>query len=235
MYNISDLVVAISSFFVIYNSYLIVDKIIPRRYKKVLYNNSIFFIDFCIFICDNNPLCLEFNDKIVEEVVKVEVEELAVVTKKIETKYEDKYLEKFKAFRNEFCFNLEEMDEEQKEYERIKQQIEKTKSDIILEIQGKLFKINEIQENGNITNDTDKHYTENINNIGKSQLIEYFDLQEDDDIDFEELEKIDEDNSIIHINVHVINCDEKLAVAADDIKDMKKDSSKFSKTLSELV
>ena len=187
MYNISDLIVTISSFFIIYNSYLIVDKIIPGTYKKVLYNNSIFFIDFCIFICDHNPLCLEFYDKIVEEVVKVEVEELAVVTKKIETKYEDKYLEKFKAFRNEFCFNLEEMDEEQKEYERIKQQTEKSKSDIILEIQGKLFKIKEIEENGNITNDTDKHYTENINNFGKSQLIEYFDLQEDDDDDFEEL------------------------------------------------
>ena len=187
MYNISDLVVAISSFFVIYNSYLIVDKIIPRRYKKVLYDNSIFLIDFYIFICDNNPLCLEFNDKIVEEVVEVEVEELAVVTKKIETKFEDKYLEKFKAFPNEFCFSLEEMDEEQNEYERIKSLTEKSKSDIILEIQGKLFKIKEIEENGNITNDTDKHYTENINNFGKSQLIEYFDLQEDDDDDFEEL------------------------------------------------
>ena len=79
------------------------------------------------------------------------------------------------------------MDEEQNEYERIKSLTEKSKSDIILEIQGKLFKINEIQENGNITNDTDKHYTENINNFGKSQLIEYFDLQEDDDDDFEEL------------------------------------------------
>ena len=188
MYNISDLIVTISSFFIIYNSYLIVDKIIPGTYKKVLYNNSIFFIDFCIFICDHNPLCLEFYDKIVEEVVEVEVDELAVVTKKIETKFEDKYLEKFKAFPNEFCFSLEEMDEEQNEYERIKSLTEKSKSDIILEIQGKLFKIKEIEENGNITNDTDKHYTENINNFGKSQLIEYFDLQEDDDdIDFEEL------------------------------------------------
>ena len=187
MYNISDLIVTISSFFIIYNSYLIVDKIIPGTYKKVLYNNSIFFIDFCIFICDHNPLCLEFYDKIVEEVVEVEVDELAVVTKKIETKFEDKYLEKFKAFPNEFCFSLEEMDEEQNEYERIKSLTEKSKSDIILEIQGKLFKIKEIEENGNITNDTDKHYTENINNFGKSQLIEYFDLQEDDDDDFEEL------------------------------------------------
>lgn len=59
--------------------------------------------------------------------------------------------------------------------------------------------------------------------------------EKENDVDFEELEKIDEDNSIVHINVHMINCDEKLAVAADDIKEMKKDSSKFSKTLSELV
>jgi len=33
----------------------------------------------------------------------------------------------------------------------------------------------------------------------------------------------------------VIDCDEKLAVAAEDIKEMKTDSCKFSKTISELV
>jgi len=61
--------------------------------------------------------------------------------------------------------------------------------------------------------------------------------EKENDLDFEELEQLDEDNStIIHNNtMNVINYDEKLAVAADDIKEMKKDSSKFSKTLSELV
>ena len=61
--------------------------------------------------------------------------------------------------------------------------------------------------------------------------------EKENDMDFEELEQLDEDNSTVIYNntVNVINCDEKLAVAADDIKEMKKDSSKFSKTLSELV
>ena len=62
--------------------------------------------------------------------------------------------------------------------------------------------------------------------------------EKENDLDFEELEKIDEDNNnnvVQHHNTHVINYDEKLSVAADDIKEMKKDSSKFSKTLSELV
>ena len=53
-------------------------------------------------------------------------------------------------------------------------------------------------------------------------------------MDFEELNKLDDDNNVIYSS-NVSNCDEKLAVAADDIKVMKKDSSKFSKTLSELV
>jgi len=191
MYNISDLIVTISSFFIIYNSYLIVDKIIPRIYKKVLYDNSIFLIDFYIFICENNPLCLDvYEIQVVDEAEKKD--ELGVVTKKKELKFEDKYLEKFKTFPNEFCFSLEEMDEEQKEYERIKALTEKSKSEIILEIQDKLFKIKEIEENGNITNDTDKHYTENINNFGIKKMLNFCNLQEDyeddpDDIDFEEL------------------------------------------------
>ena len=53
-------------------------------------------------------------------------------------------------------------------------------------------------------------------------------------MDFEELNKLDDENNVIYSS-NVSNCDEKLAVAADDIKVMKKDSSKFSKTLSELV
>ena len=43
-----------------------------------------------------------------------------------------------------------------------------------------------------------------------------------------ELEKIEEDDAKKY-------SDDKLVVAADDIKDMKKDSGKFSKTISELV
>ena len=68
----------------------------------------------------------------------------------------------------------------------------------------------------------------------KEQIIQ---KEKENELDFEELEQLDEDNNNVvhHHHTHVINYDEKLAVAADDIKEMKKDSSKFSKTLSELV
>ena len=59
----------------------------------------------------------------------------------------------------------------------------------------------------------------------KSQI-----LQNENDIKIfmNELEKIEEDDAKKY-------SDDKLVVAADDIKDMKKDSGKFSKTISELV
>jgi len=53
--------------------------------------------------------------------------------------------------------------------------------------------------------------------------------------DFEELEKLQSDESEIIENPFIFDCDEQLTVAAEDIKEMKTDSCKFSKTISELV
>ena len=101
-------------------------------------------------------------------------------------------MEKFKYFSNEFYFNELELEEEQKEYERVKIETEKKRFDSISQILEKLTKINEIEENGGISKETDKMFTENINNFGIDKLVEYFDLEEDydddpDGIDFNEL------------------------------------------------
>ena len=54
--------------------------------------------------------------------------------------------------------------------------------------------------------------------------------------DGEEFENLGNDEiEVVENPYFVIDCDEKLACAADDIKEMKKDSCKFSKTISELV
>ena len=53
-----------------------------------------------------------------------------------------------------------------------------------------------------------------------------------------ELEKLRNDEMEPRNDIHqlfIADCDEKLVIASDDIKEMKKDSVKFSKTISELV
>jgi len=53
--------------------------------------------------------------------------------------------------------------------------------------------------------------------------------------DCEELQKLQHDDIEVNENPFIIDHDEKLADAAEDIKEMKTDSGKFSKTISELV
>jgi hypothetical protein len=65
----------------------------------------------------------------------------------------------------------------------------------------------------------------------KSQILQ---KENDNERDNEELRNMDDDNDI-YVLKNDEYCDEKLIVAADDIKEMKTDSSKFSKTISELV
>ena len=151
------------------------------------------FIKFYKFICDNNPLMLDYEFS--DDDNLPELENVNEVDKKEElkpeSKYEDKYLEKFKKFPNEFSFNEVELDFEQSEYVKIKETSEKTRFDQIKDINVQLEKINDIQNNGNIENNGDD-FTKNINEFGINKLLEFFDLEEDynddpDDVDLEEL------------------------------------------------
>jgi hypothetical protein len=145
--------------------------------------------NFYEFICENNPMLLNYYDEDnKQEDNKVEiVEEI----KQIQTKYEDKYLDKFKTFPNEFRIDETEFRQENEEYERIKIEYEKNRLDTINAIHERLFKINEIQERGNIDH-TKERYTENINAFGIDCLIKFLDIEEEynedqDDFDIEEL------------------------------------------------
>jgi hypothetical protein len=157
-------------------------------------------LKFYEFICENNPLFLDYSELLdfssEEEVAEGTEEEIKKVIK-----FEDKYLEKFNNFSNEYQFTELELDDEKKEYERIKINYENKKYEIIYEIQEKLYKINKIQEKGGISNEKNENgiFTENINKFGIDKLLKYFDLEEEDqdDIDLEDLylsllnEKID--------------------------------------------
>ena len=65
----------------------------------------------------------------------------------------------------------------------------------------------------------------------KNQIIK---KENENERDIEELEGLQNNEIELVINPYVyVDCDEKLVVAADEIKEMKKDSCKFSKTISE--
>jgi len=53
--------------------------------------------------------------------------------------------------------------------------------------------------------------------------------------DIEILERLQIEETTMESPYTVLDCDEKLAVAAEDIKEMKTDGCKFSKTIFELM
>jgi len=68
----------------------------------------------------------------------------------------------------------------------------------------------------------------------KSQILK---KENENELAEEELERLENDSEDVVIpEYHIeLDCDEKLVIAADDIKEMSKDSCKFSKTISEFV
>ena len=166
--------------FIFYNSFY------KSNVLKQKYNDKIvFLIEFFKFVSENNPLLFDYDSSIQENIIENYEENI------IEN-YEEKYLEKFKKFPNEFQLSKLELEEEENEYEKLSLFEERKIIDTTNDIKQKLSKINLIKEGGNFTDDTDKRFTENINQFGINALLKYFDLEDDyeednDNIDFEEL------------------------------------------------
>lgn len=195
MYSITEiLIVQVLCFVIIFNSKSAVNylKQIFPFFNGNFQEKMNEFINFYKFICENNPLLLDYSDK------KDEPPELEEITKddkkeelKPEEKYEDKYLEKFKRFPNEYSFTEVELDEISEEYIKIRVEYEKDRFNTINSIQERLYKINEIQEKGNIQNNGND-FTKNINEFGINALLNFFEIEEEynedpDDFDIEEL------------------------------------------------
>ena len=196
MYNIvAEIIIALTSLTFIYNLQIKMNYLIHTYfpYPETVKENFIFLIGFYTFVCENNPLLLDYYDlKIEDEEEKMDEKVEEKIEEKVKQKYEDKYLEKFKRFSNEFYFTELELEYEKKEYERIKMEIENKRFKTISELTEKLAKINEIEDGNDMSKEKDKRFTENINEFGLNKLLSYFGLQDDDgfypeDIDCEEL------------------------------------------------
>jgi len=109
------------------------------------------------------------------EVASLEVkEEVSAVVK--EEKFEDKYLQKFKAFKNEYSFTTDELQLEQKKYDELKAVFMKNKAKDIEDISWKITKLQRvldcvtIDENGTMTD---------VSEDGKRLLTKYYDIEEE--------------------------------------------------------
>jgi hypothetical protein len=139
-------------------------------------------VEFYNFICEYNPLYLDYSDSDSDSEKKVswdiveDLDESSGNTVSVkEEKYDDKYLEKFKSFSNDFYFYDFELEDERQEYAKIKLDYETSRLTALNSIQQELLKITEIQE---------KH--------DNNELLTFFDVVDDeeiDNVDYEDLYK----------------------------------------------
>lgn len=170
-----------------------------------IYSMFIFLVNLFNFICDNNPLIMDFSD---DDDVNIEDREPLTYTENVIVKYEDKYLDKFKDFPDEMYFTEVELEQETKEYERIKTTLETDRTKIINECKRQLDLTTELIEKG-VEKDTN-----DINEVGKGIILKYYEYENmykenPDYVNFEELyedilvekkilqDKLEEANKII--------------------------------------
>ena len=162
------------------------------------------FYNFYEFICENNPLLLNYYDtdnntdnnthnNLDKTILK---EDILPSFKKGEL-FENKYLEKYKKFPNKYIFNDFELNEEKQIYESLITKYNDKKTNAIKEIQSELTKVEELQrifnENRsiNIIRKDDK-YDYEVNDFAKKQLQQYFGIDDDNDDDIDNYETITE-------------------------------------------
>lgn len=133
---------------------------------------------FFLFLSDNNPTIIEFNDSLSESSSDSELEsetesvvETTDIVYKPEPLFDNKYLDKFKRFPNEYVFSDEEKELELVEFEKIKAENETDVRNKVNEIQERLGKIVEICEKGVENNE--------LNDFGRSKIVGLYDLEDD--------------------------------------------------------
>ncbi len=155
----------------------------------VVYLNPYFrkLLHFYAFVCENNPYDI---DLYAPDPANPITEEQPIPPPA--PKFEDKYLDKFTKFPNEFYFTDAELDDEQAIYQSIKATYIQEQTDLININRQKLMIIEEIQTKGNIDHSNTGPFTANMNSLGTNMLVILFDMLEEyedepESFDLEEL------------------------------------------------
>ena len=185
-----------------------------KQYLLFFNENVNEFIEFYHFICENNPLLLNYVDDF-DDFIKNDLKNLEQVNTTELIKYEDKYLKKFKDFPNKFIFDETELTQEIDERDNIEFEFEKRRSMSICARQKELSKINDLTD------------LTGLNDNKIQRLLEWFDLVEDyednpESVNIEELDKevIEHKNKLlkqISELESMIITEEEISVKARDI------------------
>ena len=185
-----------------------------KQYLLFFNENVNEFIEFYHFICENNPLLLNYVDDF-DDFIKNDLKNLEQVNTTELIKYEDKYLKKFKDFPNKFIFDETELTQEIDERDNIEFEFEKRRSMSICARQKELSKINDLTD------------LTGLNDNKIQRLLEWFDLAEDyednpESVNIEELDKevIEHKNKLlkqISELESMIITEEEISVNARDI------------------
>jgi hypothetical protein len=226
MYSITEIIfIQLFCFIIVINSKSIIN-LIQKKIPFFNAHNLNELINFYKFICDNNPLLLDYLDTSDIDVSEETIKEENNNNIEIEEKFEDKYLTKFKSFPNEFSFSELELQNEKKEFEKIKIEFEQNRSNSMIELQQELTIIEDIIETGNFRKlkNENECYTDNINTIGVQKLLKFCDINSDDEDeeDYEVmylslLEKRDMDLKKMNELENMTLSDEEISKQARDI------------------
>lgn len=152
------------------------------NYKYIynnVYNKLIFLIKFYNYICDNNPLLIDYCSETLIEKSEDKIEQEKTIEK-----FEEKYLQKFNEFPNEYHFDESELQSECELRKKVKLDFEKDKLSKIYEQEEILLKINNITNGVTFSEDEQMIFNEKV----KTDLLNFYsitnydsDCDDDDD------------------------------------------------------
>ena len=133
------------------------------------------FLEYLVF--NREPLVEEEQvEPVLEEPIEPVVEEPVLKVEPVVVKFEDKYLQKFKAFKNEYSFTTDELQIEEQKYTELKTEFIKNKTK---ETEDLTWKITKLQRIFNCVT-FDEHGTmTDVSEEGKRLLTRYYDIEEE--------------------------------------------------------
>ena len=183
---------------------------LTRQNYHYIYNKFIAFINFYKYICDNNPLLIDYYDE-VDIVLEKELKNIVSVPLE---KYEDKYLQRFKQFPNEYFFNETELADEIELRNKVKTDFEKIKTNKLNELQETLLKINNITNGVTISAEDGSMV---FNDQVKTDLLTFYNIINDETFYNINNDELDEE-AFNHLYLELLTKENELKTELHNLK-----------------
>jgi hypothetical protein len=183
---------------------------LTRQNYYYVYNKLIALVNFYNYICENNPLLLDYTDE-AEIVLEKELKNIVPVPLE---KYEDKYLQRFKQFPNEYFFNETELADEIELRNKVKTDFEKIKTNKLNELQETLLKINNITNGVTISAEDGSMV---FNDQVKTDLLTFYNIINDETFYNINNDELDEE-AFNHLYLELLTKENELKTELHNLK-----------------